>query len=204
MHVKLTKIAVPLVALAIGLFPCFATQAHEHIMDHSMHEHMQPGFTISTATYTAPDLKLMDSNGTEVALHELLNGKTPVILNFIYTSCTTICPVMSSTFQQIQLKLGKRKVRMLSVSIDPENDTPAKLKEYAHKYKAGVQWKLLTGTLENSIAVQRAFGVLAGDKMDHKPVTLLKAPGTGDTWVRIEGLADAGVVMHELDKFKAK
>ena len=128
------------------------------------------------------------------------------MLNFIFTTCTTICPVLSATFQQIQEKLGadQKTVRLVSISIDPENDTPAKLKVYAEKFKAGPQWKLLTGSLENSLIAQKAFGVFAGEKMNHKPLIFLRSKNSGNQWVRIEGLAEAGQVIQEYEKIGAE
>ena len=174
-------------------------------MDHSMHMQMlskKGSYTSSVMTYSVPDIKLLDINGKSVSLRELTNDQSPVLLNFIYTTCTTICPVMSATFQQIQEKLGtdRKDLRMVSVSIDPENDTPAKLKEYAIKFKAGPQWTLLTGTLDNSLSAQKAFGVFAGEKMNHKPITFLKAKGSDAQWVRLDGLAEADQIIGELDK----
>lgn len=179
---------------------------HEmHDMDHS--EHMKSmsqkgAYTRSVESHTVPDVKLMDVNGKPVALRELMDSRSAVMVNFIFTTCTTICPVMTSTFQQVQEKLGQDRndVRMVSISIDPENDTPRKMKEYAAKYKAGGQWVFLTGTLANSIEVQKALGVFAGEKMNHKPVTLIKGEGADTQWVRLEGLADAGQVADEYRK----
>jgi protein SCO1/2 len=219
-------------ALAAGMFfslvvsPCFAEtmpehdhamsmemggmemnhSEHGHAMDHSAHEHMmhaKPGVHAkATGEYQIPDVKLVDMNGAKVALHDVLNNDSPIMLNFIFTTCTTICPVMSATFQQVQQQLGPKRAdaRLISISIDPENDTPAKLKEYAAKYSVGSQWKLLTGSLEDSIAVQRAFGVYAGDKMNHKPVTFLKAKGSDNSWLRLDGLVEAREIVKEFDK----
>jgi len=198
--------------LSMTMMPCFAAEVpeHEHVMDHSMHEHhmaAKPGvFSRSIADYTIPDVKLVDMNGEEAVLHDVLSSNSPIILNFIFTTCTTICPVMSATFQQVQMQLGPKRsnAHMVSISIDPENDTPARLKEYAGKYGVGSQWKMLTGSLENSIAVQRAFGVLAGDKMNHKPVTFLKAKGSENSWVRLDGLVEARQIIKEFDKLKSR
>ncbi len=176
----------------------------EH-MDHS--KHMQSmakrgAYTSSSMYYVVPDVKLVDENGKTVSMRELTDGQSPVMLNFIFTTCTTICPVMTSTFHQVQEKLGKnrKELRMVSISIDPENDTPNKLKEYAAKNMAGTQWTFLTGSLENSLAVQKAFGAFAGEKMNHKPVTFIKAKGSDNQWVRMEGLAEAGQILNEYDK----
>jgi len=178
---------------------------HMEHMDHSKHQQQlsqRGAYTSSVMKYTAPDIKLVDINGQKVALRELLNDHSAIVLNFIYTTCTTICPVMSATFQQIQEKLGadQKELRMVSISIDPENDTPAKLKEYANKFKAGPQWTLLTGTLDDSLSAQKAFGIFAGEKMNHKPITFLKAKGSETEWVRLDGLAEADQIIKEYEK----
>lgn len=182
---------------------------HEHEMDHSQHEQQlanKGAHKISVHEFSLPDVKLTDANGTQVTLSDVLDKNSGIILNFVFTTCTTICPAMSGTFQQVQTKLGKkrREVKLVSISIDPENDTPAKLKEFAANYKAGAQWKLLTGSYENSAMVQKAFDVFAGDKMNHKPVTFLRAKGTANTWVRIDGLVDATVILKEYDKLQKR
>ena len=172
--------------------------AHPH--DMSMHMSMpgeQDGYVRTLANYTIPDVKLVDADGTGVPLRTTLADR-PVILNFIFTSCGAICPVMSRIFSQVQTALGpeREKVRMVSISIDPEQDTPAVLKAYADKYGAGPQWEMLTGSLKDSIAVQRAFDVYRGDKMDHLPVTFLRA-ASGKPWVRLDGFASAADILHE-------
>lgn len=169
---------------------------------HHHHHHAMAadsGYQRSLASYSIPDVKLVDMNGAEISLPSVLDGNEPVMLNFIFTSCTAICPVMSATFQQVQEKLGEEgsKVGMVSISIDPENDTPEKLAEYAARFQAGPQWRMLTGSVEDSIAVQRAFGAYRGDKMNHAPVTFLRAGGPGKPWTRLDGLAGASDIVRE-------
>ena len=169
--------------------------------DHHMHglDGMRGMYTRSVAAYDIPDLKLVDMNGAAVSLHDGLGGDAPILLNFIYTTCTAICPVMSATFHHVQNQLGAEagKVRMVSISIDPEFDTPAKLKEYSAKYRTGPQWKLLTGSVENSQAVQRAFHSYRGGKMNHVPATFIRAGGADQPWVRLEGFASAPDIVKE-------
>jgi len=185
-----------------------AARANAETEDHQ-HHHAVAGksssYQRSTASYSIPDVRLVDMNGTETSLRAGLGGNEPVMLNFIFTSCSAICPVMSATFYQVQELLGNErdKVRMVSISIDPENDTPARLREYADKFEAGPQWSMLTGSVADSIAVQRAFGAFRGDKMNHAPVTFLRAGGTGNTWVRLDGLAGASDIVMEYRKLAA-
>ena len=183
-------------------------QGMEH-MDHSQHQQFMSErgtYSRTVMSYSIPDVKLVDENGKSVSLRDMTNGQAPVMLNFIFTTCTTICPVMTSTFHQVQEKLGKNRknVRMVSISIDPENDTPKKLKAYASKNMADGQWTFLTGTLENVIQAQKAFGAFAGEKMNHKPITFLKGNGADAQWVRLEGLAEAGQVIDEYNQLAMK
>ena len=174
--------------------PGAETAGHEH-----HHMHAAAGYQRSLASYSVPDVTLLDQHGQQVALPELLEaGDEPVMLNFIFTSCTAICPMMTAIFAKVQKQLGSDagRVRMVSVSIDPEHDTPAALTAYAARFGAGPQWVFLTGSLEDSIAVQEAFDAYRGDKMNHTPLTLFHASSSAQ-WVRYDGLADAADLTKE-------
>lgn len=167
-------------------------QADDAVDPHARHQHMTQGVSRSTASYVLPQVQLVRDDSTTVNLIDELNDGRPVVLNFIYTTCTGICPVASQVFAQFQTKLGdaRDKVHMVSISIDPEQDTPARLMEYAKKYHPGPQWQHYTGTAAASLATQRAFDVYRGDKMSHNPVTLLRA-SPGKPWLRLDGFATA-------------
>jgi protein SCO1/2 len=151
-----------------------------------------------------PQVKLVRDDGKTVSLAKELDDGRPVVLNFIFTTCTSICPVMSATFAQLQTKLGdeRSKVHMVSISIDPEQDTPARLSAYAKQFHAGPQWRFYTGTVEASVAAQRAFQAYRGDKMDHTPVTYLRA-APGKPWVRIDGFASSEDLAKEFRELVA-
>jgi len=178
----------------------FAEDAMPMGDDMHMHHHMVMPETIRRmADYTIPDVSLVRDDGKSVSLPAELNDGRPVVLSFIYTTCTTICPVTSQTLSQLQQKLGadRGRVHIVSISIDPEQDTPARLAAYAKKFNAGPEWQHYTGTLAASIAAQRAFDVYRGDKMKHTPVTLIRA-APGQPWIRIDGFATADTLMGEL------
>lgn len=193
-------IAMFALTLCLASFP--PAMAHDEHHHHAMPSE-QDGYVRTLASYTIPDVKLLDADGAGVPLRTTLDDK-PVILNFIFTSCGAICPVMSTTFSQVQAALGTERdaVRMVSISIDPEQDTPAALKAYAGKYGAGPQWQMLTGSLDDSIAVQRAFGVYRGDKMNHQPATFLRA-APDQPWVRLDGFASADDILREVGQLSA-
>jgi len=154
-----------------------------------------------TVSVVLPAVTLTRSDGSTVALQDELDASKPVLLNFIFTTCTTICPVMSATFAQLQSALGPEadRVRLVSISIDPEYDTPSRLAEYGREHQAGPSWHLLTGRPSDVTAIQRAFGALAANKMGHAPLTYLRSAG-GTDWVRINGLVSAQRLLEEYHK----
>lgn len=109
----------------------------------------------------------MRDDGKDVSLPDEMNVGRPIVLNFIFTTCSSFCPLMSSAFAQFERRLGSDadKVHLMSISLDPEHDTPTRLLEYARKFHAGREWQHYTGTLAASITGQRAFDVYRGGKM---------------------------------------
>jgi protein SCO1/2 len=159
-----------------------------------------PRYAVKTARYEVPDVTLVGSDGQPVALRSLLAVPEPIALNFIFTTCGTICPVMTATFAEMRRELGAagERLRLVSISIDPEQDRPEVLRRYAERFDAGSGWTFLTGAGADVERVQRAFAAYAGSKMNHRPLTLLKAPGQ-EEWVRIDGLASGGRLAHEVE-----
>ncbi|MDB4966286.1 MAG: putative signal peptide protein [Myxococcales bacterium] len=166
---------------------------------HAQHREKLARATRSTAEYKIPQLTLLRDDGKSVSLPQELDDGRVVVLNFVFTNCATICPVMSQVFSQLQDKLGadRNKVHMVSISIDPEQDRPERLAEYGKKLHAGPQWRQYTGTTQASVAAQRAFDAYRGDKMNHTPLTFLRA-APGRSWVRIDGFASADELASEV------
>ncbi len=156
-------------------------------------------YVVTQERYSVPDLELIDETGRAVALTTLFEGDQPVALNFIFTTCTTICPVMTATFAQLRRELGveAEQVRFVSITIDPEYDRPEVLQEYAQRFGAGEGWSFLTGDGADISRVLQRFDAYAGSKMNHRPITLLKSPESS-SWIRIDGLASGGDLAREL------
>src|SRR5882757_2866913 len=115
----------------------------------AQHEH----HAVATATpaVTAVNLNIADSpviDQTGAARHfysDLVKDRV-VVMNFVFTSCTTICPTMGATFARVQKLLGSRKdISLISVSIDPANDTPERLAAWSRRLGGGPGWTLVTG-----------------------------------------------------------
>ena len=184
-----------------------ASSAQQEDDPHAHHRHMmdQKSYRRSTHTYDIPQLVLVDKDNNKVSLDEALATDEPVMLNFIFTTCTTICPMLSATFAQVQRELGDEadQVRMISITIDPEYDTPERLRVYAERFNAGPQWQFYTGTVDDIVAIQKAFDAYRGSKANHEPLTFLHIDADPQ-WVRVNGLASASDVVKEYRRLLAE
>ena len=158
----------------------------------------------SQAAYVTPAVTLLRDDGKSVSLPAELDDGRPVVMNFVYTSCTTICPMSSQLFERFQRALGVRRelVHLVSISIDPEQDTPARLRAYAKKFHAEHGWDHYTGTTAAIVAVQSAFAAYHGDKMSHTPLTIMRA-APGQPWVRFDGFATTADLLAESKRWPA-
>jgi protein SCO1/2 len=169
------------------------------------HGEAAPEYKRTIEKYQVPDVTLVNQDGKQIPLKSFLEGEKPVILDFIYGTCTTICPVLSIGFSHFQKKLGPGadKVRLVSISIDPDNDTPPVMKEYLQRYNARDGWDFLSGKREDIIAVMKAFDAFVVNKMNHFPLTILHAPGT-EEWIRINDLISTADLMQEYNTLLRK
>lgn len=158
-----------------------------------------PGAAAGAANMVpAAQVALVRADGAPVTLAGELEHDGAVALNFVFTTCGAICPVQSQVFAELQARAEPAlRLRLMSISLDPLNDTPAVLRAYGRKFGAGSGWRFYTGTLAASIAAQQALGAWRGNKMNHQPLVLLRrAPG--QPWIRVEGYADAGTLLRAL------
>ncbi len=129
-----------------------------------------------------PDTTLLDQNGREVRFKSDVLGEKTVAIQFIFTTCRAICPVMGAAFAKLQDRLGDRlgrDISLVSVSIDPVTDTPARMKQWGEQFGARPGWNLLTGEkgkIENLLKALEATN-------HNAPVVLLGNLRTGE-WVR--------------------
>ena len=149
--------------------------------------------TKSTLPLRIPDTQVYDQDGQQLRFYsDLIKGKT-VAINFIFTSCTTICPPLTATFRRVQQELGDRigrDVQLISVSVDPTTDVPERLKSFAAKFNIGPGWTFVTGNKPEIDLLLRALGAYVGDKNDHTPMILIGNDMAG-YWTRTYGLSKA-------------
>jgi protein SCO1 len=168
--------------------PAIATSADEHAHHHAAMA--APSISISKRTYPVPAATLLDESGHKVELARVLGGDRPVVLNFIYTSCTTICPVMTATMLQLQRSLAgsKQAPMFVSITVDPDFDSAKVLKAYALRF--GADWTFLTGSRDEVLTVLGRLDAWRGNKVNHVAITLMRN-GRSSEWTRVEGLASA-------------
>lgn len=196
-----------LAVLALTTLPAMPTLAGEDTSAGATavaHEEHEAAEVVTIVHVNIPELQLVRADGKVVSLAAEVDDGRPVVVNFIFTTCGSICPLMSQVFGQFQSQLGANssRVHLISISTDPEEDSPSKLRAYAHQFGARPGWDHYTGTLEASQAAQRAFGVYRGDKMSHTPVTLMRA-APGEPWTRIDGFVTPDELLQDYRKVVA-
>jgi protein SCO1/2 len=162
-------LAALVLALGVLAWPTLV-QAHE-----AAHQEEQRLPTIGPA----PDFALTSQDGAEVTLGSL-RGKV-VAVTFIYTWCPDVCPMLTDKLARVQDELGADfgpKVVFLSITVDPERDTPEVLSDYAAAFDANLAgWSFLTGDLASVREVARRYGVVVAPgpagQLDHTLLTTL-------------------------------
>jgi len=152
-------------------------------------------------SYAVPDVTLVNQDGARVKLRALLEGGEPIVVDFIFGTCTTICPVLSAGYANLQHKLpaDAKAVRLVSISIDPENDTPKVMRDYLRRYRAKPGWDFFTSSREDIDKVMYAFNAYIPNKMSHYPLTLIRDPKAGK-WIRIFGMMSSTEFVAECRK----
>ncbi len=177
---------------------------HGAMIDHSRHRVPDPpaseqGTTevIATGGLTIPDFELLDQEGRVVHFYSDLVQNRVVAMNFVFTTCTTICPPMGANFARLQALLGERaaeEVELISISVDPMTDTPDRLKAWAERFRSdqegGPRWTLVTGDKARIDTLLKALKVFTPDSEDHSPIVLVGNDAAG-RWMRAYGLAPA-------------
>jgi cytochrome oxidase Cu insertion factor (SCO1/SenC/PrrC family) len=139
-----------------------------------------------------PDTEVRDQDGRNLHFYtDLIKGKT-VVINFIFTTCTTICPPLGATFARVQKDLGERTgrdVQFISISVDSATDTPERMKAWGAKFKAGVGWTFVTGDTPAITELLKALGAATARPEDHTPFVLIGNEARG-MWRRVYGLVN--------------
>jgi cytochrome oxidase Cu insertion factor (SCO1/SenC/PrrC family) len=148
-----------------------------------------------------PDVTIQDQNGRSLNFYrDLVKGKV-VAVNFVFTTCTAICPSLTATFRRVQQELAERKlpVQLISISVDPTIDTPERLHDFAAKFKAEPGWTFVTGNAADVDGLLQAFGVAVANKNDHTPMILIGNDESG-YWTRAYGLSSPTTLVRLIEE----
>ncbi len=169
---------------------------HSHHHDHGAAPAAQPSGT----KVKLPDTQLIDQDGRQLRLLSDVVGDKVVLVSFVYTHCTTVCPVVSHVFSQVQAQLGdqmEHQVRLVSLTVDPARDTPNRLKTYSAQHGTRTGWLWLTGTAPNVTAALKGFGTYTANFENHPAVVMVGDGRTGQ-WTRIYGFEDPAALVGKV------
>jgi len=188
--------------LAVGIGQALAHSADEH----AGHTAAAKNASSESAQVKFADVALVDQNGKTVRLEKDLVSNKIVVMSFIYTSCTTVCPVVSSIMGKVQQQLGARvgeEVQLVSISIDPQRDDAQRLNDYARTFQKGPGWSWLTGTPQSVNATLKGLGSFSGDFKNHQPLILV-GDGNSRHWTRYYGFTDPTVLSRQVEKLSGE
>jgi cytochrome oxidase Cu insertion factor (SCO1/SenC/PrrC family) len=150
----------------------------------------------ATSISEIPDVEVFDQNGKRLKFRsDLIKDKT-VAINFIFTTCTAICPPLTATFRRVQQELATQKLpaQLISISVDPTTDTPERLRDFAAKFKAEPGLTFVTGDKAAIDSILQAMGTAVAVKTDHTPMVLIGNDSSG-YWTRAYGLSSPSTLV---------
>ena len=143
-----------------------------------------------------PDVTVLDQHGKSLNFYrDLVKGRV-VAVNFVFTTCTAICPSLTATFRKVQQQLQENSVnaQLISISVDPTTDTPERLRAFAEKFKVAPGWTFVTGSSSDIDSILKEFGVAVATKTDHTPMILIGNDEAG-YWTRTYGLSSPTAIV---------
>jgi len=153
---------------------------------------------------SVPDVELVDQDGHVAHFRSELIGERYAAITFIFTRCPTICPTLNGIFKRLQREIPDRvgeDTVLLTLSVDPVNDIPERLKEHAERMGAAEGWSFLTGELDAVNRLLRSLEVYTPDFWDHAP-TVYVVDGERDVWTRLYGFPSSDQIREVLDGYR--
>jgi len=202
--------------LILGVITCVllnsnvqATESHDHHQHHDPHaKHKQMGTagmeeqSQGGAELDIPETALLNQYGQSVNFRQDVVADNIVVMDFIYTSCTTVCPVLSAVMAQVQRKLEPRighGVSLVSLTVDPVRDNPQRLLDYSRQHDAGPGWTWLTGSKPAVDSVLVSLGTYTPNFVDHPSLVMVGDVKTGQ-WTRFYGFPSPDRIVATVNK----
>jgi protein SCO1/2 len=187
-----------------SLSPVGVTHAHgttqelEAIDPHAQHQQqVVAGAEITMAKVDLSDgLSMLNRFGEQVDLRADVIGDRVVVVNFVYTNCTTVCPVTSSIFSIVQDRFGEQMgqdVALVTITVDPSRDNSHRMRSYAQNFNPSEGWSWLTGEKGTVDEALRAFGAYTPNFEDH-PAMMLIGDERHSKWYRLYGFPAPEVI----------
>ena len=200
-----TGFALALLLVASGM--ASADEKDPHAKHRAMMNHKTP--EPEAELFSDIDLKnelLLNQDGEQVRFVDDVIGDRIVVMDFVYTTCTTVCPVLTALFTQVQTRLDNdlgNDVAMISMTVDATRDTPPRLKAYATKHRVQPGWIWLTGPKPTMDSVLTGLGAFTVSFEDHPAMVIVGDGRTGE-WKRMFGFPNPDRIMKVVEEFKAK
>ncbi len=143
------------------------------------------------------DVELINQDGQKMRFYSDVLKDKVVVINTFFTTCTGVCPPINRTLERMQEALGDRLGKdafLVSMSVDPETDTPSKLKEYSQRFHARPGWIFLTGKKENVDWALYKLGQYVETKDGHTTIIIIGNESKG-LWKKAFGMAKADELM---------
>lgn len=147
------------------------------------------------------DRPVVDQDGVRASFAKTSVGRHLVVVNFIYTSCSTLCPLQSAILASLQDRLGDRlgrDVALLSITIDPAVDVPSRLHEQAERFGAKPGWRFLTGKPKDIEVILTGLQAWVETPEDH-PGFFLVGSAEQRNWSKLDALASPDQLMQKID-----
>lgn len=196
-----TPLALTLAA-ALAAPPAAAGAATDCGCDHAPALKATAAPAAATLAIAFPDEPLVDHRGTPVRLLTDVVGDRIAVVSFVFTTCTTVCPLLSGIMARVQEGLGDADdVALVSLTVDPARDTPRRLAAYAEKWQAGPRWSFLTGERDAIRRVLEPAGAYTADFAAHPPMILV-GDGRSGGWVRLNGFPQRAQVLAAVEALR--
>jgi protein SCO1/2 len=141
---------------------------------------------LAPVSLSVPDIEVVNQDGRHVRFNsQVVEGRIAIVTGF-FTTCSSMCPITQEKLSQVAKLLGPRlgkDVVIVSVSVDAENDTPARMKDWAEKFHTGPGWTLLSGNRTEVYTLLKSLGLFVELRQRHQSALMIGSAATG--WIRV-------------------
>lgn len=192
---------LPVLALAMCALPSFAQTMSAQTTPAQQPFSQQSNPPASIVELSVPDIELVNQSGERVRFNsDVIKGRVAVITSFL-TNCSSFCPITQEKLAQLAKVLGDkmgREVVFISVSVDPENDTPERMKAWGEKFHIQTGWSLVSGKKDDVEALLKSLGLYVAIPQRHQSALLIGNQKSG--WSRVSSWSTAEKLARIVDE----